>query len=115
MSSRTARDTQRNPVKKTKTKQNKKKKQKTKNKKPKNNNNNNKNTTTTKTKTKNKNKYYPLPFPLLPTCMRVLPHSLTYPLPPHHLSIPLCLGINSSPDQGPPLPLMPDKAIENLV
>jgi hypothetical protein len=34
-----------------------------------------------------------------------------YPLPPHHPSIPLCIGIQSPLDQWPPLPLMPDKAI----
>ena len=35
----------------------------------------------------------------------------TYPLPSHHPSILLCWGIKTSQDQGPPLPLMTDKAI----
>jgi hypothetical protein len=34
----------------------------------------------------------------------------TYPLPFHCPSIPLHWGIKPSQDQGPPLPLMPDKA-----
>jgi hypothetical protein len=34
-----------------------------------------------------------------------------YSLLPHCPSIPICWGINPSQDQGPPLPLMPDKAI----
>jgi hypothetical protein len=34
----------------------------------------------------------------------------THPLPPHHPSIPLHCSIKPSQDQGPPLPLMPDKA-----
>jgi hypothetical protein len=38
---------------------------------------------------------------LLPTC----------PFLPHRHSILLCWGIKPSQDQGPPLPLMPDKAI----
>jgi hypothetical protein len=36
---------------------------------------------------------------------------LLHPLLPHCSSIPLCWGINPPQDQGPPLPLMPDKAI----
>ena len=47
---------------------------------------------------------YPIPPP--PASMRVLS-----PLPPHCPSIPLCLGIEPPQDQGPPLPLIPDKAI----
>jgi hypothetical protein len=35
----------------------------------------------------------------------------THPLPLHHSSIPLPWGIKSPQDQGPPLPLMSDKAI----
>ena len=35
----------------------------------------------------------------------------TYPLPHHHPSIPLHWGIKPSQNQGPPLPLMPDKVI----
>jgi hypothetical protein len=48
------------------------------------------------------------PIPLPPASMRVLPpHSL----PPLYPSIPLHWGIEPSQDQGPPLLLMPDKAI----
>jgi hypothetical protein len=52
------------------------------------------------------------PFPILlyPASMRVFPHPSTYPLPPHPPNIPLYWGIKPSQDQGPPLPLMPDKA-----
>jgi hypothetical protein len=42
--------------------------------------------------------------------VRVLPPP-TYPLLPHHPNISPPLGIKLSQDQGPPLPLMPDKAI----
>ena len=49
----------------------------------------------------------PHPMPSLPASMRVLPH----PLPPHRPSILLLWGIKPAQDQGPPLPLMPDKAI----
>lgn len=37
--------------------------------------------------------------------------SPTYPLPPYYYSIPLCWGIKPPQDQGPPLPLLSDKAI----
>ena len=37
-------------------------------------------------------------------------HPPTHPLPPHPSTIPLHWGIKSPQDQGPPLPLMPDKA-----
>jgi hypothetical protein len=43
--------------------------------------------------------------------MRVFPHSPTHPLLPPHSWIPLHWGIEPSQDQGPLLPLMPDKAI----
>ena len=48
-------------------------------------------------------------YPILPptASMRVLSHTPS----PHHPSIPLHWGIEPSQDQGPPLPLMPDKAI----
>jgi hypothetical protein len=43
--------------------------------------------------------------------MRVLPHPPTHPLPPHCPGISLHWGIQPSQDQGPLLPLIPDKAI----
>jgi hypothetical protein len=48
----------------------------------------------------------------IPSSMRVLPHPPTHLLPPYHTStsIPLHWGIKASQTQGPPLPLMPDKA-----
>ena len=51
-----------------------------------------------------------LPFhsPLLFASKRVLP---THPLEPHPSSIPLCWGIKPPQNQGPSLPLKPDKAI----
>ena len=42
--------------------------------------------------------------------MRVLLHPPTYPLLPHHPSIPLHWGIKPLQGQGPPLSLMPGKA-----
>ena len=45
-----------------------------------------------------------------PASMRMLPYP-PIPHPLHHLSIPLCWVIESSQDQGPLFPLMPDKAI----
>ena len=51
---------------------------------------------------------YPIRLP--PAFMKVLPLP-THLLLPHHPSISLCWGIEPSHDQGPPLPLMPDKAI----
>jgi hypothetical protein len=50
----------------------------------------------------------PLLSPPLYLYESVLP---THPLPPHCLSIPLHWGIKPTQDQGPPLPLMSDKAI----
>jgi hypothetical protein len=50
------------------------------------------------------------PNPPYPASMRVLLHPPTHPLLPHLPSIPLHLGIKPSHDQGPALPLMPDKA-----
>jgi hypothetical protein len=52
----------------------------------------------------------PLSSPSLPCFYEQVPPS-THPLPPHHSSISLHWGIESLQDQGPPLPLMPDKAI----
>ena len=49
----------------------------------------------------------PIPFPLPPATMRVFPH----PLLPHRPGIPLHWDIEPTQDQGPPLLLMPDKAI----
>jgi hypothetical protein len=49
----------------------------------------------------------PYPISPYPASMSVL---LAHPLLPHHPSIPLHCGIKLSQDQGPPLPLMPDKA-----
>jgi hypothetical protein len=46
-----------------------------------------------------------------PASMRVFLHPPTHPLLPTHPGIPLCWGIEPSQDQGPLLPLMPDKAI----
>jgi hypothetical protein len=46
--------------------------------------------------------------PLPPASIRVLP---THLFPHHHSSIPLCWGIKLPQDQGPPIPLMPNKAI----
>jgi hypothetical protein len=40
---------------------------------------------------------------------------LTYPLPPHHSNIPLCWDIKPPQDQGPSLPLMPDKDILSYI
>ena len=51
----------------------------------------------------------PSPFPF--ASIRVLLHPPTHPLLPHLSSIPLHWGIKPPQDQGPPLPLMPDKAI----
>ena len=50
------------------------------------------------------------PYLIPAASMRVLPHKFTHfclPCPP----LPLHWGIEPSKDQGPPLPLMPDKAI----
>ena len=52
---------------------------------------------------------YPIPFPS--ASMRELPHPPTPPFPPHCPSIPLHWSIEPPQDRGPPLPLMPDKAI----
>jgi hypothetical protein len=63
--------------------------------------------------------HFPLPCfnegaPLLWEFLKSNPHyplqPPTYPLPPCCPSIPLHWGIKPSQDQGPPLPLMPDKA-----
>ena len=51
----------------------------------------------------------PYPIPPYPASMRVLPHPSTHSHP-HRPSISLHWGIKPSQDQGPPLPLMPDKA-----
>ena len=64
-------------------------------------------------------KYYPLPgfpsrnaLPYIPLpCFYEGTPSMTYPLLPHYTSIPQHQGIEPPQDQGPPLPLMPDKAI----
>ena len=64
-------------------------------------------------------KYYPLPgfpsrnaLPYIPLpCFYEGTPSMTYPLLPHYTSIPQHWGIEPPQDQGPPLPLMPDKAI----
>jgi hypothetical protein len=45
--------------------------------------------------------------PPTPASMRVLTHP---PTPAHHPSIPLYCGIKPPQDQGPPLPVMPDKS-----
>jgi hypothetical protein len=50
----------------------------------------------------------PSPFPLILLLWGCSP--TYYPLLPHRPSIPLHWGIKPSQDQGPPLPLMPDKA-----
>ena len=50
---------------------------------------------------------YPTP---LPSFYEGAP-PLTYLLLPYHHSIPLCWGTKPSQDQGPLLPLMPDKVI----
>ena len=49
---------------------------------------------------------FPPPFP----CFYEGAPPTTYLPLPHHPSIPLYWGIKHSQDQGPPLPLMPDKA-----
>ena len=54
---------------------------------------------------------YAIPSP--PASMRVPPLA-TYPLLPHHPSISLHWGIKASQDQGSPLSLMPDKALQLL-
>ena len=51
------------------------------------------------------------PIPPLPCFSESAPPPPTYPLPPHHPSIPLHWGIKSSQDQGPLLSPMPNKAI----
>jgi hypothetical protein len=53
----------------------------------------------------------PYPMPPPPASMRVFPHLPTHPLSSPHPGIPLHWGIKLSQDQGPLLPLMPDKAI----
>jgi hypothetical protein len=55
-------------------------------------------------------KFYP---PQLPIPSPPLPASIpsTHPLPPHCPGIPLNWAIKSSQDQGPLLPLIPDRAI----
>ena len=58
--------------------------------------------------------WFPLhktPIPPTPLCFYKNAPPPTYPLPMHHPSIPLCWGIKPSPDQGPPLSLMPTKSI----
>jgi hypothetical protein len=52
----------------------------------------------------------PLPTPPLLCFYEGAPHPPSYPLPPQRPSTPLHWGIKPSQDQGPPLPLMPDKA-----
>ena len=53
----------------------------------------------------------PYPIRAYPVYLRVLPtHPPTHPHLPHSPSIPLHWGIKPSQDQGPSLPLMPDKA-----
>jgi hypothetical protein len=51
---------------------------------------------------------YPVP---PPSCFYECATPPTQPLPPHCSSIPLHWDTEPSQDQGPPLPLMPDKAI----
>jgi hypothetical protein len=56
--------------------------------------------------------WFPLckPPSLSPLTLLLWESSPTHPLLPHCSSIPLHWGIKPSQDQGPPLPLMPDKA-----
>jgi hypothetical protein len=49
-------------------------------------------------------------FSSLPFASEVTPQPI-HPLPPHYSSIPLCCSIHLTQGQGPPLPLMSDKAI----
>jgi hypothetical protein len=51
------------------------------------------------------------PFPSLSPCFYEGVPPPTHPLPPPHPGIPLYWGIEPLQDQGPLLPLMPDKAI----
>jgi hypothetical protein len=55
----------------------------------------------------------PLPLPLwgCSPCLYEGPPPLTHPLLSHRSRIPLHWGIKPPQDQGPPLPLIPDKAI----
>jgi hypothetical protein len=53
----------------------------------------------------------PSPFCPPPLCVYEGAPPRTHPLPPDHSSIPLHWSNEPSWDQGPPLPLMPDKAI----
>jgi hypothetical protein len=53
----------------------------------------------------------PISSPLPPVSMRVLLHPPIHPLLPHCSGLPLHWGIEPSQDQGPPLPLILDKAI----
>ena len=53
----------------------------------------------------------PLPPPIIPPPLPSPTHYVMRVLPPHHSSIPLCWGIEPPQDQGPPLPLLSDKAI----
>ena len=56
---------------------------------------------------------YPFHNLSIPSFLSSLPFAPppTHPLPPHHSSIPLRWGIKPPQDQGPPLPLISDKAI----
>ena len=47
----------------------------------------------------------------LPLCLYEGASPPTHPLPPHHPNTPLDWVIEPPQDQGPPLPLMPDKAL----
>jgi hypothetical protein len=49
------------------------------------------------------------PIPSLSSCFYENSSSSTDSFPSHHPSIPLCCGIKTSEDQGPPLSLKPDK------
>lgn len=52
----------------------------------------------------------PYPIPPKPCSYEGAPEHI-YPLLSHCSSIPLCLGMESPQDQGPPHPLLPDKDI----
>jgi hypothetical protein len=55
---------------------------------------------------------FPLPHYILSSlCLYEGAHPPTHPFPSHLPSFSLCCGIKTPQNEGPPLPLMPDKAI----